>query len=387
MAPGVRTQVAARSRIQPAATIPLSSVTEFRMPLAPAEVIDLRSDTITRPSPEMRAVMAAAEVGDDVLGDDPTVIRLQERCADLLGKEAACYVPSGTMANLTAIRAQTQPGDEIIAHNESHFYFYETGGFAAVCGCSVRFVPGERGIFSPDVIDGALRPRAIHFANSALVVVENTHNRGGGSIWPVDKLEAVSRKARAAGLRVHMDGARLWNACVAAGKKPADYTRHVDTVSCCFSKGLGAPIGSIVAGDRDTIARAARFRKMFGGAMRQSGIAAAAALYALEHNLERLAEDHRNARAFADGLRGVPGISVDADHIDTNMVFFDVAPPLGAGAEFARRLESRGVRTIATAPQRIRAVMHLDVNASQVVRAASLIADEARAAPSSARVA
>lgn len=343
-----------------------------------AEVIDLRSDTITRPSKEMRAVMAEAVVGDDVLGDDPTVIRLQERCAELLGKEAALFVPSGTMANLTAIRAHTQPGDEIIAHNESHFYFYETGGFAAVCGCAVRFVAGERGIFGAEAVEAAVRPRSIHFANSSLVVVENTHNRGGGSIWPMEKLRSVADRARGLGLRIHMDGARLWNACVATGRTPREYAAPVDTVSCCFSKGLGAPIGSIMAGDRQTVARAARFRKMFGGAMRQSGIAAAAALFALDHNIERLADDHRNARLFAQGLQNVPGIGVDHEHVETNMVFFDVDSSLGSGAEFSRRLESRGVRAIATAPQRIRAVMHLDVTTPQVLRAAAIIAEEAR---------
>lgn len=336
--------------------------------------IDLRSDTVTTPTAAMRQVMAGAEVGDDVLGDEPTVNRLQDKAAALLGKEAAVYVPSGTMANLCGVCSQTRHGDEIIAHNESHFYYYETGGFAAVAGCSVRFVPGKRGIFGPEVIEPNVRPNQIHFPRTSLVVIENTHNRGGGSIWPVDQVRAVCDKAHELGLVVHMDGARLMNACVALGVEPTAFTQHVDTVSMCFSKGLGAPVGSVLAGSTQTIQRAHRYRKMFGGAMRQSGVVAAAAIYTLDHHVKRLAEDHANARTFARRLAHVPGITLDASEVETNMVFFDVDPGWGTGATFATHLEREGVRMFATGPQRLRAVFHLQVSAEQTRRAAEIIA-------------
>ena len=336
-------------------------------------VIDLRSDTVTRPTAAMREAMARAEVGDDVLGDEPTVMALQEKAANLLGKEGAVYVPSGTMANLCSIRSQTSHGDEIIAHNESHFYFYETGAFAAIAGCSVRFVSGHRGLFNADDIDPLVRPAQIHFPRTRLVVIENTHNRGGGSIWPVEQVAAVAERAHALGLRVHMDGARLMNACIALGVEPTAYTQHVDTVSMCFSKGLGAPVGSIVAADRETIEKVHRLRKMFGGTMRQSGIIAAGAIYALDHHVQRLAEDHANAKRFAAKIARVPGISLNAAEVETNMVFFDVDPQWGTGRQFTRRLEREGVRMFDTGPQRLRAVFHLDVSAAQTDRAAEII--------------
>ncbi|MBU0716698.1 MAG: threonine aldolase family protein, partial [Planctomycetes bacterium] len=239
--------------------------------------VDLRSDTVTRPSPAMRRAMADAEVGDDVFGDDPTVNRLQEKVATLLGKEAAIYVPSGSMANQTAIRAQTQPGDELIAHKDSHCYHYEAGAPAALSGCSFRLVEGERGLFDAPTVRAALRPTNSHFPQSALIVVENTHNRGGGTCWSIDVIAEIRQVADEHGLRMHLDGARLMNACAAGHHKPTDYTRYFDTVSMCFSKGLGAPVGSAVAGSTQTIKRVHRFRKMFGGGMRQAGIIAAAA--------------------------------------------------------------------------------------------------------------
>lgn len=343
--------------------------------------IDLRSDTVTKPTPEMREAMKRAEVGDDVLGDDPTVIRLQERAAALLGKEGAVYVPSGTMANLCAIRSQCEHGDEIIADDQSHFYFYESGGFAAIAGCSVRFAHGRRGIFEPDAVDALVRPQTIHFPRTKLVVVENTHNRGGGSIWPVKQVEAVTQHARRHGLRTHLDGARLMNACVATGLKPTDYTRHFDTVSMCFSKGLGAPVGSIVAGDKTSIARVHRFRKMFGGTMRQSGVLAAAALYALDHHVQRLAEDHANAKRFARRTAPTSGITLNADEVETNMVFFEVDPAWGTAKAFCDRMEGEGVRMLAVAPQRVRAVFHLDVSAGQADEAAEIVANAMQTAP------
>ena len=337
--------------------------------------IDLRSDTVTKPTPAMRRAMAEAEVGDDVLGDDPTVNQLQARVATLLGKDAACFVPSGSMANGSAIRAHTEPGDEIIAHEQSHFFMYETASFAAIAGCSFRPVGGERGLFGPAAIDEAMRPDKPHFARSRLVIVENTHNGGGGSVWPMDRIERVCTRAREHHLRLHMDGARLWNACAATGHEPSDYAAHFDTVSVCFSKGLGAPVGSAVAGDAGTIERVFRFRKMFGGAMRQSGILAAAALHALEHHLDRLAEDHANARRLAEGIDAIDGLTVDLAGVETNMVYFDVDDRLGSAGTLCRSLESHGVRMLPVGPSRVRAVCHLDVTSEQIERAIGIIGE------------
>ncbi|MGE3107279.1 MAG: low specificity L-threonine aldolase [Phycisphaerales bacterium] len=341
------------------------------MPTHP--VVDLRSDTVTRPTPAMRDAMARAEVGDDVLGDDPTVIRLQETIATIMRKEAACFVPSGTMANQTAIRAQTEHGDGIIAHRDSHIFVYETGGPAALSGCLAQMIDGPRGIFDVEHFLPHVKPNSIHFAKSSLLVIENTHNRGGGSVWPLDQIKRVTAKARELGLRCHLDGARIWNACSATGLEPAEYAQFFDTISCCFSKGLGAPVGSAVCGDARTIARVARFRKMFGGAMRQSGVLAAAALYALEHHRERLCEDHDGALKLARGLLGVPNITVAAHEIDTNMVFFDVDPAFMTAADFCKRLEARGVRMLPTAAQRVRAVVHLDIRAGMIEQAVEMI--------------
>ncbi len=342
------------------------------------DIIDLRSDTVTRPTPAMRQAMASAEVGDDVLGDDPTVIALQERIAHIMGKEAACFVPSGTMANQTAIRAHTEPGDEVIAHLDSHIIHYETGAPAALSGVMIRPLSGAAGLFDAPDVEHALRPDNCHSPRSRLLIVENTHNRGGGSIWPIDQLTRVTSLARSKGLRVHLDGARLWNACAATGLKPADYARHFDTISCCFSKGLGAPAGSAVCGDKPTIARVHRFRKMFGGTMRQSGVLAAAALHALEHHRDRLTDDHANAQRLAKGLRTIPGLTTPLP-VETNMVFFDIDPKLGTGAQFAAKLKARNVWLFDTAPQRLRAVCHLDVTTAQIDHAIDIIAQAAGA--------
>ena len=331
--------------------------------------IDLRSDTVTKPGAEMMRAMMSAEVGDDVLGDDPTVLRLQEKVAALLGKQAALFVPSGTMANQTAIRAQTQPGDEIIAHMHSHIYHYEGGGPAALSGCSLKLVEGDLGQFDADTVTAALRPLECHYPQSSLVVIENTQNRGGGSIWALERIEAIRAVAVRHGLRMHLDGARLMNACVATGLAPIDYARHFDTVSICFSKGLGAPVGSALAGPEDVIARAHRFRKMFGGAMRQAGILAAAAIYALDHHIDRLAEDHTKARRLAETLAQMPGISIDPATVATNIVYFDVCAELGTAAELCKRLRDRGVWMLALEPRRARAVTHMDVSPADIDRA------------------
>jgi threonine aldolase len=331
------------------------------------KIIDLRSDTVTRPTKGMRQAMADAEVGDDVFGDDPTVIRLETRVAELFGMQRAVFVPSGTMANQISIRAHTEPGNEIICHESSHVYLYEGGAPAALAGCSLRLLTGERGMFSADDVERAIRPDDQHFPKTTLVVVENTQNRGGGSVWSLDAIAAIRDVARKHGLKMHLDGARILNACVAAKASPAGYARHFDSATICFSKGLGAPVGSAVAGSTEFIARARRFRKMYGGAMRQAGILAAAAEYALNHHVERLADDHQNARVLADALSACGCLKVVPP--ETNIVYFDIDEKLGTAKQFAESLRDRGVWTIPVAPQRIRAVTHLDVSPSDIQRA------------------
>jgi threonine aldolase len=332
-------------------------------------VVDLRSDTVTRPTPEMRAAIASAEVGDDVLGDDPTINRLQEHMAGFLGKEDSLYVPSGSMANQVAIRSVCEPGDELIIDESTHTYNYETGGPSALSGVSLRIVPGKRGIFTARDVENAVRASNVHFPHSRAVIVENTNNRGGGSIWPVANVAEIRRVADRHNLHVHIDGARIMNACVANGHKPTDYTQYADSVSMCFSKGLGAPVGSIVAGPRPFIDRCRRFRKMFGGAMRQAGILAAAALYAIEHNVERLADDHANAKRLAEALANLPAITLDPATVETNIVIFDIDPSLGTAADFVARLRDHDVWLLPISAQRLRAVTHLDVSSEQIDRA------------------
>ena len=327
-------------------------------------MIDLRSDTVTRPTAAMRRAMAEAEVGDDVLGDDPTVQALERRVAEILGKDAAVYMPSGTMTNQVAIRAHTEPGDEILIEASAHSYFLESGAPAALSGVSCRLLQGRRGLFTAADVRAALRPRNYHFPPTRLVCVENTHNRGGGTVWPVGQVAEVAAAAREANLALHMDGARLWNASVASGVAEREYARHADSVSVCFSKGLGAPVGSALAGTHAFIDRARRFRKMFGGGMRQAGIIAAGALYALQHHRERLAEDHANARRLAEGIAGLPGIDLDLATVETNMVVLGVTRM--PAPEFADRLRAAGVWVLARDADSLRAVTHLDVSRRQI---------------------
>jgi len=340
--------------------------------IGPMELpVDLRSDTVTKPSPEMRRWMYEAEVGDDIYGEDPTVNLLQEEVAELLGTEAALFVPSGTMANQVALRVHTQPGDEVIAHRDSHCIHYETGALAALSGCQVAALEGEGGLFTPDDVRQAVRPSRPYLPRSTLVVMENTHNRGGGTIWPPEQFAAVAEVAHELGLMVHLDGARLMNAAVALGVPPTTWTRHTDSVAICFSKGLGAPIGSAVAGSRDFIEEALRVRKMFGGAMRQVGVIAAAARYALRHNVSRLAEDHRRARELARGLGEIDqelgGGLLSVPEPQTNIVMVDLSPQRLPGAEeLAQRLRSEQVLVGAFGPHRIRMVVHLDLTDQSV---------------------
>lgn len=336
--------------------------------------VDLRSDTVTRPTPAMREAMMRAPLGDDVLGDDPTVRALEARFAAALGKEAACFVPSGTMANQAAIRAHTEPGDEIIAHEDSHIVLYEGGGPAALSGCLVRTLRGARGQFTHEDVAGAVRTRNDHFPVSRLVVVENTQNRGGGSVWDQGEVRRVCEAAHAHGLRAHLDGARLWNAHVASGVALADLAGPFDSVSCCFSKGLGAPVGSAVGGSAAFIARVRRFRKMFGGGMRQSGLLAAAALHAMEHHVARLAQDHARAKRLGEGVARVPGLALDAAQhtrgVETNIVYVEIAPEAGMDAAgLCAALAEQGVLTLATGTRRVRFVTHLDVDDAGIERA------------------
>ncbi len=328
-------------------------------------IVDLRSDTVTRPTPGMYEAMARAPLGDDVLGDDPTVRALEERVADMLGFERALFVPSGTMANLLAVCSQCERGDEIIIHEGGHVVNYETGAFAGVGGCVGRGVPSEDGTFGPEAISARVRPSDSHFARSRLVVVENTSNAGGGTVWAPDLLRRVRDRAHALGLLVHMDGARLWHASIACGVRLRELCEGFDTVSVCFSKGLGAPVGSAICGSDATIGRAHRIRKMLGGAMRQAGVLAGAALYALEHHIDRLVEDHAHARLLAEGIARVAGLRIDPGRVRTNIVVFEVDDASG----LCERLRARGVWMLPVGPDRVRAVTHLDITRDDIERA------------------
>lgn len=340
--------------------------------------IDLRSDTVTRPTPGMRAAMAAAEVGDDVFDEDPTVHRLQDRVAELLGQEAALFVPSGTMANQVCVRAHTRPGDEMICEATSHVYVWEAGGAAALSGVTTRTVEGESGVLDVEHLRGLVRPANEHYARTRLVVLENTHNRGGGRVYPLDKIRPIAYWAHANGLAVHLDGARLWNAHVATGVPLTEWCQSFDSVTVAFSKGLGAPVGSAVAGPREFVAKARRARKLYGGHMRQVGILAAAALYALDHHLVRLADDHANARLLAQAVRDAPGLRLDPPDVETNLVWFEVDPGLMPAPALATRLKERGVLVHQAGPTTLRACTHLDVSAGQAARAAEAIRAVAR---------
>ncbi len=324
--------------------------------------IDLRSDTVTKPTPAMRKAMAEAEVGDDVFGEDPTVNTLQGKVAEILGKEAALFVPSGTMANQLAIKAHTQPGDEVIIEASSHSYNFEGGAGGALSGVQFYLLKGLRGILEPSQIDEVIRPHDHHFPSTRLICLENTHNYGGGSIYPIEQMHEIYHLAKSRDLMVHLDGARLWNASVATGIKPQEYAQWADSVSVCLSKGLGAPIGSLVAGTKAFVDRVHRFRKMFGGGMRQVGIIAAAGIYALNHHVERLKEDHQKAKRLALGLREMKGVSIDPNHVETNIVFFDVSQTGRSPLEITQAMKTERVLIHAAGKTRIRLVTHLDVS-------------------------
>ncbi len=329
-------------------------------------MIDLRSDTITRPTEPMRRAMYEAEVGDDVFFEDPTVNRLQERVAALLGKEGAIWVASGTMGNLLSIKALTSPGEEVIVEAENHVFVYEAAGSAAVSGVQLNTIVGKRGLITRRQVEAAIRPEDIHQPRTAVVVIENTHNRAGGAIIPIDEIERIGDLCRDRGIAMHMDGARLLNAVVASGVEAHRYAKPFDTVTICFSKGLGAPMGSMIAGSADVIGRVRRARKMLGGGQRQVGITAAAALYALDHHVERLAEDHANARRLADALAGMPGVILDPQEVETNIVIFEVDPKKTSPAEVVAAMAERGVLMFAFGATKVRCVTHLDVSPAEI---------------------
>jgi len=313
----------------------------------------------------MRRAIAEAVVGDDVYGDDPTVGELERRMAALAGMEAAVFVPSGTMGNQLAVHAHTTPGDEVLLEAQSHLYINEQGGIAALSGCLAHPLMGTRGVLDPDVVAGAVRdPSDDHVARVSLLCLENTHNRHGGAILPLERLQALAATARARGLRVHLDGARLWNASVATGVPVRQWAARVDSLMMCFSKGLGAPVGSILIGPDDSIRRARRTRKQWGGGMRQVGILAAACLHAIDHHVERLADDHRRAKQLAAGLRAVPG--VDLPEPETNIVMIELADPTLDREALLRGLHARGVWMGGSGPRRIRAITHLDVDGAGI---------------------
>jgi len=332
----------------------------------PGRVVDLRSDTVTRPTAPMREAMARAVVGDDVLGEDPSVNGLQARAAALLGKEAALFVPSGTMANLLAVLAQTRPGDTIVLSEDAHPFNYESGNIALVAGVLARTLPGKHAILDPAAVAACIVPRDAdhHLSPTGLIAIENTTNRGGGAVYPLETAAAIGRLARDHAIPCHCDGARIFNAAVATGIDVAEYAAHASTISFCLSKGLGAPVGSLLLGDADTIGRAHRYRKMLGGGMRQAGIVAAAGLYALEHHVDRLADDHARARRFHHALEDIPGLALPLP-CPTNMVYVDV-PDAPA---FVERLKQGGVLVFDTQPTRVRAVFHLDVDDAGTDRA------------------
>jgi threonine aldolase len=339
--------------------------------------IDLYSDTHTRPTAAMRQAMSMAEVGDEQQQADPTVNRLVDMVAELLGQEDAIYLPSGTMCNEIAFRVHCRPGDEIIMDRTAHPWHFETGGPAALSGALIYPLDGQRGIFTATQVEAAIRPDGHHFPRSRVVSVEQTSNLGGGAIWPLDSIQAVCAVAERHGLAKHMDGARLMNAVVATGIPARQYAAPFDLVWIDFSKGLGAPVGAALAGSKAFIREAWRWKHQLGGAMRQAGIIAAGAVYALEHHVERLAEDHANAQTLARGLAEIDGITVEP--VETNLVFFDVAG-LGVSADaFNRALQAQGLLMSTSGPTRLRAVTHLDVSSAQIEEALEIVRAVAKA--------
>jgi threonine aldolase len=339
----------------------------------PEAVVDLRSDTITRPTAEMRRAMSAVEVGDDVYGEDPTVNRLEERAAEIFGKEAALFVPTGCMGNLIAIKIWTHHGDEVICEERSHVNLYELASMSAIAGCMPRVARGEDGILSWAAIEAVIRPKIYYDSQSALLCLENTSNMTGGIVYPTKVVEELCGRAHEAGLKVHLDGARIFNAAVALGESVAQMARRVDSVMFCLSKGLGAPVGSMLAGSRAFIEKARVYRKMFGGGMRQAGILAAAGLIAIEKSPLRLHEDHANAKLLAQGIAAIPRLELDPAKVRTNIIIFGCAKTGMTAVEFCEALKAQGVWAQDTAQYSVRLVTHCDVDRAGCERALGVL--------------
>lgn len=332
--------------------------------------IDLRSDTVTKPSKPMREAMMMAEVGDDVFGEDPTINKLQEKCAELTGKEKSLFVTSGSLGNQLAVKAHTKPGDEIIVEAESHIYNYENAAPSVISGVQIMPIQGTNGVMSVESIKRYLRDKVYYFPENTLICIENTHNRAGGTIQPIEAIREIATFARGEGIKMHLDGARIFNASVETRISVKEYASYFDSISFCFSKGLGAPVGSILCGNADFIARAHKWRKILGGGMRQAGILAAAALYALEHNVERLKEDHIKAKSFAEKIAAIPAVEINLENVHTNIVIFrqNKFPK----SQFISLLKEKGVLVSSGSFDFIRAVFHLDVSFEEVEKSIEL---------------
>lgn len=341
--------------------------------MAHSSAIDLRSDTVTRPTAGMIRAMSTAELGDDVFDDDPTVHRLQEKVAAMLGKEAALFMPSGTMSNQIGLRLHCSPGDEFICEAGCHIYVYEQGAFAQLSGLVAHTVEGEFGLLRAEQLEGRIRPDNDHCVRTTLLSLENTHNRGSGRVWPIEQMKQCVNWARNNKIATHLDGARLFNAVVASGISALEWSKMFDTVSVCFSKGLGCPIGSALAGPKDMIKLARRYRKLFGGAMRQVGVLASAAIYALDNHVERMAEDHKNAKRFAEIVTELYGCELRPATIDSNIVIFRIDPSVDTAASIVERCKAQGLLMYAIGPQMIRIVTHLDVNAEAIEQAGVIL--------------
>jgi threonine aldolase len=341
------------------------------------EWIDLRSDTVTKPNAKMRAAMAAAEVGDDVYGEDPTVNHLEQEAAEIFGKEAALFVPTGTMGNTIAVKLHTNHGEEVLCEARSHILDYELSMMAWFAGCIARAVPTGDGVMSWKQIETALRPPGPHNAPTTLIALENTHNMAGGTVYSQDAIDEICSKAHDRGLKIHIDGARVFNAAVATDTPVSRIVRDADSVMFCLSKGLGAPVGSLLVSTAEAITRARQYRKRLGGGMRQAGVLAAAALIALQDSPQRLHEDHQNARYLANRLFGIPGIKIDVARVRTNIVIFDISGLELTTAQFSAELKSRGLLANGITPTHMRLVTHLDVSRVQCERAAEILAEVA----------
>ena len=335
------------------------------------KLIDLRSDTVTKPSPEMRKTMYEAEVGDDVFKEDPTVNKLEEYIAELLGKEAALYVPSGMMGNQLCLNVLTDPGDEVICDREAHIFNYESSSPARLSGIQLYPLDGKLGVLTAELVEPYIRTTAYHMPRTKVIEVENTHNRAGGTIQPIKNIIELEKIARKHNLYYHLDGARMWNACVETGITPKEYATHFDTVSCCFSKGLGAPVGSAISGSKEFIKEAYRVRKAWGGGMRQVGILAAAALYAVKNNVDRLKEDHRRAKRLADRINSNPNLEINMEAVQTNILLF--TPIKMVPDEGLKLCKEKGLLLTPGTVNSLRAVTHLDVNDEDIENAANIL--------------